>query len=124
MRKILNISVVFLLLFSTSGVAMSKHFCGEILQKIAFSNEEKSCCEGEEMPEDCCKNEVTILKTENLKLAQNQINLTFTPFVLYFLESFINLNIEEHHQDLFYSNFNAPPPIGQDIFIQVKSFLL
>lgn len=124
MRKFLNICLIFLLLFSTSGVAISKHFCGEILQKIAFKGEEKSCCEGQEMPEDCCKDEVSILKSENIKLSQSIINLDFTPYVLYFLGEFIQLSEEDPHNNAFSYYFNAPPPIGEDLLILVQSFLL
>jgi hypothetical protein len=124
MSKIFNICIVFLLLFSTSGVAISKHYCGEILQKIAFKGQEKSCCEGEDMPENCCKNETNILKTDNLKLSQHTINLTFTPFLVSFNEEYLLLDVKEPTINLFSENYNSPPPLGQDIIIHVQSFLL
>lgn len=124
MKKFLNICIVFLLLFSTSGVAVSKHYCGEILQKIAFNGEEKSCCDSEEMPEDCCKNEVSIIKSDNLKISQHDVDLTFSPYILSFIEVFFNINGEKEQVVSFQSYFHSPPLIGQDIVIQVQAFLI
>src|SRR5690606_1502853 len=48
MRKSLHIFLAFLLLFSTTGVAISKHYCGEILQSVSINGETKSCCDSQD----------------------------------------------------------------------------
>lgn len=123
MRKLLNTCLLFVLLFSTSGVAISKHYCGEILQKITLKGQEKSCCEGQEMPEGCCSEEVSIIKSDDLKLSQQDINIKFTPFILYILEDYISIKTEnDSHRSFLSQKYHSPP--GPDIVILVQSFLI
>lgn len=125
MRKILNIFLVFLLLFSTAGMAISKHYCGEILQKITVTEDSHSCCGEEEMPEDCCNSEITLIKTEDFQLSQLNIDLAFLPYIIHFITFSIGINgLEDPAQKKFFTYYKYPPPPGQDIVIRVQSFLI
>ncbi len=57
-RKMINIIAVFILLVTTTGITISKHYCGDLLISVALDGKAKSCCE----PGcNCCHNEhVTI----------------------------------------------------------------
>lgn len=125
MRKLVNIFLVFLLLFSTTGVAISKHYCGEILQSISVNGPVKSCCENQDMPEDCCSDEVSLDRAEELQLSQLNLNLSFSPYILYFTAfSLFDFSLEPLDQDYFISFFESPPFAEQEIFILDQSFLL
>ncbi|CAN5504121.1 hypothetical protein BH23BAC1_BH23BAC1_30650 [soil metagenome] len=125
MRKFLNIFLVFLLLFSTAGMAISKHYCGELLQKITVTEDIHSCCGDEEMPEDCCSTEITFIQTEDFQLSQLNINLAFLPYILNIITfSFGNNGLEDPDLKRFYTYYKYPPPPGQNIVIQVQSFLI
>lgn len=114
-----------LLICSTSGVAISQHFCGDTLKEVSVSPEHKTCCKSGDEATDCCDNEITWLKAESSQLAQFNINLEFVPFILYALNlpdlGFIN--------NLLFKSFpgtaHYPPLISTEpIFIKVQSFLL
>lgn len=53
------ITILFLYLFSISGLAASFHFCNNELEtvSISFSVEDKCCCDGAGTCKSCCKNE-------------------------------------------------------------------
>ena len=125
MRKIVNIFLVLLLLFSTTGVAISKHYCGEILQSISVNGPVKSCCENQDMPEDCCSDEVSIDKTDELQLTQLNLNLAFSPYVLYYATlSIFNFSLEQLDEVKYIAFFDSPPITEQEIFILDQAFLL
>ena len=52
-KKVSHIILSSLMLFSTIGMVVSKHFCENTLISIAIDNEADSCC-GDA---DCCHNE-------------------------------------------------------------------
>ena len=52
-KGILHIIVSLLLLVTTTGVSISKHYCGDNLISIALFVEADSCCDDS----DCCHNE-------------------------------------------------------------------
>lgn len=53
LKKASHIFLSALLLISTMGMAVSKHYCGENLVSVSFYGEADSCC-GDS---DCCHNE-------------------------------------------------------------------
>lgn len=125
MRKIVNMFLVLLLLFSTTGVAISKHYCGEILQSVAVNHTPKSCCDGQDMPDDCCSNELSIDKADELQLSQLKLNLTYSPYLLYIATlGFFDFSIEQAETKGFFAFYDSPPITEQEIFILDQAFLL
>lgn len=45
--------MILLLLLSTMGIAVSKHYCGENLVSVSFFDEANKCCDDG----DCCHND-------------------------------------------------------------------
>ena len=128
MRKFFHIFLVFSLLFSTAGYAVTKHFCGEVLAHVSIGHDNQSCCEGMEMPSGCeCANEVDhVVIDDDYQLDQQEIKIG--PALQATLLNFIRFlaltpSLEEHenklHPTLEYSPFTDP-----DIHISVQSFLL
>lgn len=125
MKRIFHLILVFLLITATSGVAVSSHYCGEILKNISI-NKEHHCCQEEEMPEDCCFDDVQNIKVEdNLQLQNHKVKLEPAPvIVLYYISGlFTNFDLEKNKPAPFKPNrllTHAEP----DIFLRVQSFLL
>ena len=125
MRKLANIFLIFLLLFSTTGVVISKHYCGEILQAIVLHDDTKSCCDSQEMPEDCCSDDVSVAKIDEIQLSHLNVDLSFSPYILYYTAfSLFEFSSEQLDETKFIAFFESPPIPDQEIFVLDQSFLL
>jgi hypothetical protein len=61
LKKVSHIILSVLLLVSTIGLAVSKHYCSGFFVSVSVFNEAKSCC-GES---DCCHNEDIFFKVND-----------------------------------------------------------
>jgi len=111
MRKTVSILLVAILLTTTVGVAIKKHFCGGHLVDIAvFSN--ASCnCDDKDMKEDCCSDEKA---TYRLSVEQTIPSIVRIPSAILFnLLTFAN-SIQndkiECNSDIVIEDYNLPPP--------------
>ncbi len=57
-RKISNIIIAIILLVSTTGFTISKHYCGNELITVEINGEAESCCDSP----DCCHTETQFNK--------------------------------------------------------------
>ena len=97
LRKIKHIILALLLLVSTSGVAISKHYCGTNLKSVSILTTPESCCEG---PAGCCHNEnVEIEIKDNYSIAS--FNYDFSVFAVESssLMELLQLNVSEFTPD-------------------------
>ena len=53
-RRILHIIIALVLLITTMGLTVSKHYCKDNLVKVSINAEAESCCD---MENGCCRNE-------------------------------------------------------------------
>ena len=56
-----HIVVSLLLLITTTGMAVSKHFCDEFLVSTSYFAETESCCDGD----GCCHNETAFFQLQD-----------------------------------------------------------
>lgn len=61
-RKIAHIALVLLLLVSTGGLAVTRHFCGKVQKSVSLFATPKSCCSGHC---DKCRNVFTFNKVND-----------------------------------------------------------
>jgi hypothetical protein len=52
-KRVSHIGLIFLLLSATTGMTVSKHYCGNFLVSTVFFGEAESCCDSG----NCCHNE-------------------------------------------------------------------
>lgn len=125
MRKYIHISMAFLLLLSTSGVAISKYYCGNILQEVTILSDITSCCGDQEIPGCPCSNETDTYKVDS-DFETVQFNSdVFEPKLLFTLNLFLNYFNPEKEQYNLFSNYKAPPLFEPStIILKVQSFLL
>ena len=128
MRKFFHIFLIFSLLFSTTGYAVTKHFCGEVLAHISVGHETNSCCDSNEMSPDCeCENETDHLVVEDdYQLDQQEIKIS--PALQATLFSFFRFlaitTLLEEPESKLHPTLEYPPFTDPDIHISVQSFLL
>ena len=108
-RKILNISVVMLLLLATVGISVNIHFCNGELKNISLFKSSKSCC-----GEGCnsCHNEVKVIKiTDNFIASDFQIEpakvLLLNLLAFHTSDIIYNTNVSFYNQ----MRILYPPPI-------------
>jgi hypothetical protein len=120
-RKIINISIVLLLLTATIGVSVSRHYCGEILVDVAINSHAEDCG----MAMDCCTNETQLfaidddfqLKIQAIVFHSPEVELVEIGDVID--EGLISFELKIRDKII--------PPLLEpdvDIFIEVQSFLL
>lgn len=130
MRKLFHIFLVFFLLLSTTGFAVSRHFCGELLAHVSLSGEPKSCCGAEEEePSDCgnCQDEVEHVVVED-DFQQDHQQLKLSPIWQASLVDFFSFLafaplLEETNQKSLLT-LKYPPFTESDIHIRLQSFLI
>lgn len=124
-RKLINIIVSLLLLTTTVGFSISKHYCGEDLISISISHEAESCCdmEGEN---GCCHNETEAYQLNNIFVISpvldnssvNHIDLLFSLFYI----TIEDISLVEGNS--IYQIPESPPPINlHTVLSKLQSFL-
>ncbi len=72
LKKAGHIAITLLLIIATSGVTISKHYCGNALTGLSIFSSPKDCCNG---PCKDCRNETKTIKvTDTFESADNQIH--------------------------------------------------
>jgi hypothetical protein len=139
-KSILAILFSVLILCTSLGAVMYKHYCGEALQEVAFAEMDKHCthhAESKEMPpchkhesekDGCCKTEVEKIATEDIQQQKenNPILKSGSSFVsvIYVLVNYLfsnPLDTQTHSSTLI---FDSPPLYKAPFQILYQSFLI
>lgn len=129
--KILNVILAMLLLLSTSGVTLHKHYCMGELENIAVFQKAKSCLEKLGIDKEgscsmkCCEDVEEEFKVTNLNKVVSNINLIPQWQIL---AIFTYLSVDFDLLAIFKTNTSylnyKPPLIDEDISVLIQSFLL
>ena len=127
LRKIVHIVLVIFLMVLTTGISISKHYCGDEIVRISLSSEHQYCCAEGEF--NCCK----IIK-EKIQLVENYLASQSN---YQYVEASKNLQFANHTllKDTFYftfiahtqkyNNYNFPPPQKiKAILARLQTYLL
>ena len=129
-RKIISLTMAFLLLASTVSWTVEKHYCMGHVVDIVFFGEAESCgmmmAMGDDMPveQSCCSDEIiTVDGQDDLKLSFEEITLEQQVFLYAFTYSYLYLstNLEEHvvlHEEY------PPPLLVRDLQLLDQVFLI
>lgn len=123
LKKIKYIVLVVLLVASTVGAAISKHYCGDHIVSISFLSSAAPCCD--DTDSDCCHNEdefhilrvdYCVPNTFIASIYEFTINLIgFNEPIILSIENNINNHIE----------LNGKPPLEIQVFLaKYQSYLL
>lgn len=117
LRKLSHISLVLLLLVSTMGVTVSKHYCGSKLVDVSVLHGAEKCCD-DAGSSKCCHDETAHFEVDNdfIVLAQNVMfaSIAIDLFIPVVTETIFNLVDNGREQAI---DFAPPPPF------KVLSFL-
>lgn len=124
MRRLSHIFLSLILVVSTMGMTISKHYCGDMLLKTAINKQVETCSDKMEMPEGCCHEETQNFVLEDEYQLQNfQLKLVDLPllYAITFYELVLN-NAELDTPE--YTQFNSLALTGPPIYLRVESLLL
>lgn len=125
MRKHIHIFMAFLLLLSTSGVAISKYYCGNILKEVTILSDGTSCCGDQDMPDCPCSSETETYKVDSDFETVQIDSDAFQPALLFTLNFFLNHFYPEKEHSSLFPKYKAPPlSEPSSIILKVQSFLL
>jgi|APIni6443716594_1056825.scaffolds.fasta_scaffold397006_1 hypothetical protein len=129
LKKIVHIGVIVLLLFSTMGVTMYKHYCGNILITKTIGQVPKKCC-----GDDCkgCHNDSKTFKiTDNYEASNN--SLTFKADVQKIFDNFslafvlLHITFDSYSDNNLFThlkNCDTPPLIAENQTAMLQVFRL
>ena len=123
LRKFSHIILSTLLLVSTMGMVVSKHFCGNSFVSSAVFHQAKSCC-GDS---DCCHNENSFYKVNDDFSATSVVAtpvLTVIDILGYDLFAEILTTIPEIEILSFEISDSPPPPKIQTVLSLEQQYLL
>ncbi len=123
MKQVGTISLIVLLLVSTFGITVNKHYCGGHLSDVSLYFSATCGCGDSNMDSDCCQT-----NSDFVQLDEDYTVLTFDVN----LDDELIAEIANNYMDLLTESNNAPtkyfqhkpPLIERDIPVLVQSFLL
>lgn len=122
LRNVTNIIMTCLLLISTTGFAVSKHYCGNELISIVLKSEADPCCD-EGM---CCHTETQFLQLDNdfLAFAQQTHLEHIYASDLILTSSEVEISLPENGFITSFNDSDPPPPcMGTRLALQ-QAYLL
>ncbi len=129
MQQFLTIFLTIIYLLFSTGIRVSKHFCGTELASVEFYGEAEKCACGTDAEEDnsCCKDETKIFKTHNDLKSSFDFDLS-NNISDNFLNSFLTiapLNFSNKTEFIqFFTNFSSKIRLIPKIPLQKNPFWL
>ncbi|WKK75729.2 hypothetical protein QYS49_30480 [Marivirga salinae] len=139
-KSILAILLSVLILSTSLGAVMYKHYCGNALQEVAFAEKDTHCThhtENKEMPpchkheeekEGCCKTESQKIVVEDIQQQKenNSILKNGTSFVsvIYVLVNYLFSNPLDSQAHSSLLIFDSPPLYKAPLQVLYQSFLI
>lgn len=120
LRKVSHIVLVLLLLLTTMGLTISKHYCGGNLISVTVLSEQEPCCDNP----GCCHDESFTVKVEDDFSATSFI-YEFQDFAIIVpvVMQLVSENIDQ--DDLMAVSLETPPPPDiQAVLSRLQTYLL
>lgn len=126
-RKTIHILLIALLLVSTMGFSLSKHYCGTRLVDVKINSEAESCCGGNSCESNCCHNETVHLQLkDNFVGSVNfELNSPAPSEILFSIDFFQLKSIAEADGNSIFMHVESPPPkLVTTRLSEIQSYLL
>lgn len=125
-KGVLNTIVLIILLITTTGFTITRHYCGETLVSVAIEREAEPCCEDD--MGDCCHNEseTFILEGDFMPVIFNHDFHDLTVIELY-LNKGLNLDLfcsNEDNTNNCITAFSPPPENIHTLLSRLQSYRL
>jgi len=121
--KAKHIILSLLLLITTTGFALSKHYCGGELVSISLFSEAESCCN----LDDCCLNEIETFQLDgdfsipSTTGIPESVQLELSALTLVLVEK--NFQVRENSHEFIFTDLPPPPKI-QTALSKRQTYLL
>nr|WP_321409253.1 hypothetical protein [uncultured Carboxylicivirga sp.] len=111
-RKIAHILMTLILMTSTMGFTVSKHYCGTRLVDININKEAKSCCSNEGTS-NCCHNETHHFQVEDdfTMVMDLELSVPFN-YIAPVIFLFSDIIVDETEDFVEITASPPPPPLG------------
>lgn len=121
-KRFSHISLSLLLLVSTMGFAVSKHYCGDALVDVAYNENAENCCD----TGSCCHNETQVFQLdEDFSMPQIANAPDLQEIAIFGVTLFtINQTPAEHLEETSYQNNSLPPSTVNEALSLRQVFLL
>ncbi len=119
----LQIFLVALLLFATTGVTVSKHYCMGRLMSIEINDHAKGCQDEGGNPMPCCENTTEELRLEELQKTLSDVDLTAEMSIVHEV-AYVLIDADPMLVTYPFIDLHAPPLITKDIPVLVQHFLI
>jgi hypothetical protein len=122
LKRFSHISLSLLLLISTVGFAVSRHYCDDALVDVAFNQDAEPCCD----TGSCCHSETNIYQLDEdfsapqIANAPDLQEIAVFGFTLFAIDQ----SPAEHPAETFYQNNSPPPPTVHEALSLRQVFLL
>ena len=126
MRRVFHIILSFSLMVATTGLSISKHYCGNSVVHTTLGTEAKSCMPGMDMGHGCCDEETeTHIVEDDFQISHSDIHLNPEyDLLISYLVTVVNL-APEFNPTSHYIAFDTGPPVPDEpLYVMVQSFLL
>ena len=111
LRKVAHIALASLLLLTTTGISLSKHYCMGRLKSVAVFADADHCMGGQDMdPMPCCEDTHEVLKVEDLSVVDVTLDLQPVLFILATIEWSDRLCKPVIREPLLAASDTSPPP--------------
>jgi hypothetical protein len=123
MKQVGSISLIIILLVSTFGITVNKHYCGGHLSDVSLYLSATCGCGDMDMDSDCCQT-----NSDFVQLDEDYTILTFdlspdNELIVEIANNYVDLLIESDNAPTDYFH-HIPPLIERDIPVLVQSFLI
>lgn len=116
----------FTLILATTGLSISKHYCGSSVVRTTLGTEAESCMPDMDMDPGCCDNQTeTIILDDDFQVSHS--NFKFIPeyeILVAYLVTVIAPILEQSNYLTLISDDTGPPVSAEPLFLTVQSFLL
>jgi hypothetical protein len=126
-KKIVNINLIVLLVLTTTGFTISKHYCGSRLVSVAVNTEADPCCDDEKGP--CCQDESQLFRLqEDFINVLNHLNfrndsIIDLHFILNPLFNTHTTRVDNTNNFIVFTTYSPPHKI-QTVLAKLQTYLL
>lgn len=126
MRRTFNILLSLSLVIATTGLSISKHYCGSLLIGTNIGTEVKNCNMDMGIDMGCCDEKTeTLVVDDDFQLTKHTVNIVpeYDLLVSYLVISWLSTSDNSSIPHLI--SFDTGPPVpAEPLYLQVQSFLL
>ncbi len=123
LKRILHIFVALVLIVSTTGFSLTRHYCSGDLISTSVMSTPVSCC-GEDS--DCCHNEHELVQLKADYAVQLSLDVDKLPSfdIMCFFNAWVEIVTVETTTSVYLKKDFIPPPVLSAVLAANQSFLL